>query len=313
VVVTADGTGDYASIQQAIDAARPGAVIRILPGVYRQALRITQPGLRLSGVSTDPRTTVIVEGRSAATTGSTFLSATVEVRADDFRAENLTFANDYTVSHAQSKQGSQALALLVTGDRAVFRNLRLLGHQDTLYAGSGHCSPPPKTLEPCAPSRQYFVDSYLEGNVDFIFGNAKAVFERCEIRSLSHSIGYVTAQGKHYTTQDSGFVFNQCRLTAEPKVAHVWLGRPWRRYASVVFLNSILGPHIEPLGWREWHPGETDFLETTFYAERGSSGPGASPGTRDPHAKELTKAQAARFATRRFLAGSDGWDPTRIQ
>jgi pectin methylesterase-like acyl-CoA thioesterase len=311
--VAADGSAPCSSIQCALDAAPPGATIQIAPGVYREALRITQPKLRLVGIATDPAQTVVVEGRSAATTGSTFQSATVEVRGDDFQAENLTFANDYTLNHVQTKQGSQALALLVTGDRAVFRQLRLLGHQDTLYAGSGHCTPPPKTAEPCAPARQYFVDSYIEGNVDFIFGNAKAVFERCEIRSLSHSIGFVTAQAKHYPTQDSGFVFNRCRLTADPDVAHVWLGRPWRRYASVVFLDSTLGAHVEPAGWREWHPGETDFLETAFYAEARSSGPGASPEARDPHLKQLTPAQAARFATRRFLVGKDGWDPTRIR
>jgi pectin methylesterase-like acyl-CoA thioesterase len=146
--------------------------------------------------------------------------------------------------------------------------------------------------------------------VDFIFGNGKAVFEDCEIKSTRHSIGFITAQSKDAPEQDSAFVFNRCKLTAEPEVSGVWLGRPWRPYATVVFLNTEMGGQIEPLGWREWHPGETRSIETAFYAELNSSGPGAHPGERDPHAKELAAEEAARFETKRFLSGADGWDPT---
>jgi pectin methylesterase-like acyl-CoA thioesterase len=162
----------------------------------------------------------------------------------------------------------------------------------------------------CTPARQYFADCYIEGNVDFIFGDGDSVFENCEIHNTPHQGGYVTAQSKRYPEQDSTYVFNHCKLTAEPNVGTVWLGRPWRAYASVVFMNTEMGPHIGAAGWREWHPGETNYLETAFYAEYNSSGPGAHPGERDPHAKHLTAAEAARFETKRFLAGSDGWDPT---
>jgi polygalacturonase len=110
----------------------------------------------------------------------------------------------------------------------------------------------------------------------------------------------------HYPTEESGFVFNHCTLTAAPGATNIWLGRPWRPYAKVIFLNTEMGAQILPAGWREWHPGETHSLETAYYAEYNSTGPGAHPGERDLHTKLLTAAQAAQFDTRTFLGG---WDP----
>ena len=236
-------------------------------------------------------------------------SATVNVTADNFTAENITFANDFNATHPQLPQGSQALALLVTGDRAVFRNVRFLGNQDTVYAANKSCAGP--NGEPCLPARQYFSRCYIEGNVDFIFGDGKALFEDCEIHSTVHQEGFITAQGKHYPQQNSMFVFNRCKLTAEPGVANVWLGRPWRPYASVVFLNTEMGAHIQPAGWREWHPAETHYLDTVFYGEFNSSGPGAHPRERDPHSRQLTPDVTAGFDSKVFLAGSDEWNPVQ--
>jgi polygalacturonase len=324
--VAADGTGDYYSIQRAIDVApADGAEISIAPGVYREVLTIDKPNIHMRSPYTDPTKTVVVFDNSAGTvaknvtafnTGETVAlgtlrSATVNVRGDNFFAENLTFANDFNRTHDQKSQGSQALALLVTADRAVFRNMRLLGNQDTLYAGSKDCNPPKG--ESCKPARQYFADSYIEGNVDFIFGNGKTVFERCEIHSTPRSNGYITAQGKQSPGMDSTFVFNHCKLTAGTGTEHVWLGRPWRPYASVVFMNTEMGSHIEPAGWREWHPNETNYIETVFYAEHNSTGAGGTPDKRDPHTKQLTADQAKQYETRRFLAGSDNWNPEAVK
>ena len=296
--VAASGTGDYYSIQHAIDVAPPeGAIISIAPGTYREVLKISKPNITLRSPYDDPKKTVIVYDKSAGTSGGTFNSATVDVRAANFTAENLTFSNDFNVNQPQLSQGSQALALSVVGDRAIFRNMRFLGNQDTVYVSKG---------------RQYFSDCYIEGNVDFIFGDGKAVFENCEIHNTPHAAGgYVTAQGRATGDQDSGFVFNHCKLTAEPGVAHVWLGRPWRPYATAIFLNTEMGDHIEPAGWREWHPGETKYMDTVFYAEFNSSGPGAHPAERDPHTKHLTAAEAAGYETQRYLAGSDNWKAGR--
>ena len=182
---------------------------------------------------------MVVNDRSAGANGGTLHSATVNVTADNFFAENITFENDFNTTHPQLPAGSQALALLVTGDRAIFHNVRLLGNQDTVYAGSRNCSP---DGENCIPTRQYFYDCYVAGNVDFIFGDSKAVFDRCEIHSTAHAGGYITAQSKHYPGEDSGFVINRCKLTADPGVTqNVYLGRPWRPYATVVYLNTEMG------------------------------------------------------------------------
>lgn len=294
--VSGSGTGDYYSIQRAIDVAPPeGAVISVTPGIYHEVLTVDKPNITIRSSYADASKTVIVADKSAGTSGGTMKSATVAVRADNFTAENVTFANDFNRTHEQVPVGSQALALLVTGDRAVFRNVRLLGNQDTLYAGS---------------KRQYFVGCYIEGNVDFIFGDARALFEDCEIRSTAHSVGYITAQGRTSASQDSAFVFQRCKLTAAPGVANVWLGRPWRPFASVVFLHTEMGAHIESAGWREWHPGETHYMDTVSYAEFENTGPGARPTERDSHIKKLTPAEAAQYQARKFLAGKDGWDPT---
>jgi polygalacturonase len=308
--VAADGSAEFSSIQSAIEKApaSDGALILIAPGTYREVLTIDKPKIHLRSANTDASTTVIVNDRSAGANGGTLHSATVNVTADDFFAENITIANDFNSTHPQLPAGSQALALLVTGDRAVFHHVRLLGNQDTLYLGSRNCSP---DGENCIPARQYFSDCYIEGNVDFIFGDGKAAFEGCELHSTPHAGGYVTAQAKHYPGEDSGFVFDHSKLTVDPAVTgKVFLGRPWRPYATVIFLNTEMGEHIDPAGWREWHPGETHSIETVYYAEYNSTGPGAPKSQREPHTHFLTAEEAAKFAPATYLRGSDGWDPT---
>jgi polygalacturonase len=308
--VAADGTGDFYSIQRALDAApADGALVLVAPGTYREVLTIEKPNIRIRSANEDASKTVVVNDRSAGANGGTLHSATVNVTADNFLAENITFENDFNRTHPQLPAGSQALALRVTGDRAVFHNVRLLGNQDTVYAGSRNCAP---DGEKCIAARQFFSDCYIAGNVDFIFGDGKAAFDHCEIHSTAHAGGYITAQAKHYPEEDSGFVFNHCKLTADADVTKsVYLGRPWRPYASVAFLDTEMGSHIDPAGWREWHPGETHSIDTVFYAEYNSTGPGGSPNQRDPHTHFLTPAQASQFQPLSFLRGNDNWDPMR--
>ena len=309
--VAADGTGDFYSIQRALDAApNSGALVMVAPGTYREVLTVSKPNIRLRSANSDPAKTVVVMDKSAGTAGGTLHSSTVNVTADNFFVENITFQNDFNATHPQLPAGSQALALLVTGDRAIFHNVRLLGNQDTVYAGSRNCTP---NGENCIPARQYFSGCYVEGNVDFIFGDAKAVFDHCEIHSTAHEGGYITAQSKHYPGEDSGFVLNRCKLTAGADVTKpVYLGRPWRPYATVIYLNTEMGAHIDPAGWREWHPGETHSIETVFYAEYNSTGPGAQRDQRDPHTHFLSDEQARQYEPAVFLRGSDNWNPTQI-
>ena len=309
--VAADGTGDYYSIQRALDMAPKtgGAVLSVSPGVYREVLTVDKPNITIRSANPDASKTVIVNDRSAGQNGGTLHSATVNVTADDFFAENITIENDFNKTHPQLPAGSQALAVLVTGDRAIFHNDRLLGNQDTVYLGT-HCG---NDAQNCAATRQYFSDCYVAGNVDFIFGDSKAVFDNCEIHSTPHGGGYITAQSKHYPKQDSGFVIDHCRLTADPGVTGtVFLGRPWRPYATVIYMHTEMGDKIDPAGWREWHPGDTHSLETVYYAEFDSTGPGAHHDQRDPHTHFLTPDEAKQYEPEIFLRGSDNWDPTRL-
>lgn len=299
---------DYGSIHDAVEAAPPeGAIILIQPGVYREIVHVDHPNIQLRGVDKDPAKVVIIYNNGASNTCGTFCSPTVFVNGDDFYAENLTIANDWGKT---GKPRTQAVALSITSDRAILRNVRLLGEQDTLMAGSKPCKP--STGAPCLASRQLYQHCYIEGEVDFIFGNAKAAFEDCEIHSVPHAGGYLTAQSRQQG-EDSGYVFDHCRLTADPGAGKVYLGRPWRDYATAIFLNTEMGPHIQPEGWSEWHPGETDRLKTATYAEFRSTGPGANPTAREPLSHQLTPAQARPYLPENFLAGDDHWDPGKVK
>lgn len=306
VTVGRDGSADFSTVQAAIDAApASGSLIRIRPGIYHERLVIAKPNIQLRGLGANPADVVLTYDLSAGTAGGTTKSASTTISGADFHAENLTFENSFSRDKPLTQEGSQAVAVKVTGDRAVFRHVRFLGYQDTLYPASQSCE---SDRGPCVPARQYFVDCYIEGNVDFIFGDALAWFEHCEIHALAHASVMLTAQSKHYAEEQSGYVFDRCRVTAAPGANKIWLGRPWRSYASVVFLHTELPAEIVPAGWSEWEHNGTAALPTVSYAEFDSTGPGANPQARDPHSKQLTPAGAARFTAKDFL----GWDPTRV-
>ncbi|HXA51649.1 MAG TPA: pectinesterase family protein [Candidatus Acidoferrum sp.] len=285
---------DAAGLQAALDAAgSEGAVIRLRPGIDRQVFVIAKPHIQLRGVGAKPQHVVVTFDNSAGTAGGTTKSASVTVSGDDFYAENLTFENSFSRNRPLTQEGSQAVAIKITGDRAVFRNVRFLGYQDTLYPTNG---------------RQYFSECYIEGNVDFIFGNARAYFDRCEIHALKHSLVYLTAQSRLTADEKSGYVFDHCRITAESGADRVYLGRPWRTYSTVVFLNTEMPAVIVSEGWHEWEHDGKPSLPTSFYAEYRSTGPGARPESR----RQLTETEAARFMLPTFLAGDDQWDPRKV-
>ena len=289
--------GAYASVQAAVNALpADGGTLELAPGEYREKLEISKPNVRLVGTGKRPQDVVLVWSDGANTAGGTFKSASVNVSGDGFRARNLTIQNDY---HLKDSRPSQAVALAITADRAVLEKVRLLGAQDTLYAAS----------KKTAPSRQYFKECYIEGHVDFIFGDAKAFFDRCHIHGISHETVMITAQSKVRPDQDSAYVFDRCRITADPKVGELWFGRAWRPYATVIFMRTRIDAPLQPAGWREWTPGKTDTLSTATYAEYASTGPGASPSTREPQSRQLTADEAKAWSRDAFLAGADGWRP----
>jgi pectinesterase len=279
MVVAKDGSGDFASVQEAINATKAfpdrDITIHIRSGIYREKIRVYSWNTRLRLRGEDPENTIlswddhfnkINLGRN-----STFHTYTLKVEANDFTAENLTIENT-------AGPVGQAVALHVEGDRCRFCNCWIKGHQDTLYAaGEG--------------SRQYYFQCLIEGTTDFIFGEAVAVFEECALHSKADS--YVTAastpEGSCY-----GFTFIRCRLTADKGVRKVYLGRPWRDYARVVFLDCEMGAHILPQGWANWAGTNRD--QTAWYGEFASTGPGAHPGRRIGWSHELTKKDRAEYS-----------------
>lgn len=291
VVVSADGKGDFKTVQEAVDAVPPGQrllhLIRIKPGTYKELVNVPAGKGPVKFLGEDAATTVLSFNNSAKTLNNegkeigTFRSASVFIEADDFSAENVTFENTYG-------QGSQALAVSVGGDRAVFRKCRFVGWQDTVLLRTG---------------RQYFEECHVSGHVDFIFGGATAFFDRCEINC--RAAGYITAAS---TPKESvrGFVFSRCRITAEPGEWKTFLGRPWRPFASVVFLHSELPAAIQPEGWDNWRNPENE--KTARFAECGNTGPGAEAAARVPWAKKLTEREARALVPRGVLRQ---WDPKR--
>jgi PelA/Pel-15E family pectate lyase len=284
IVVAADGSGDFRTVQEAIDHVPENnsqrIVIHLKPGVYREQIRVSAGKRFVTFRGDDALKTILTYRLSALEAGNTRLAFSTFVNADEFRAENVTFENSFGA-------GSQAVALFVDADRAEFRNCRFLGWQDTLFVNGG---------------RQWFKDCYIEGHVDFIFGSASAVFENCTIHSKG--AGYVTA---HYRTSDrehTGFVFVRCRLTGEKAVGGVYLGRPWRPYARVVFIECWLGEHIKAEGWDNWRDPARE--KTAWFAEYNSKGPGANLNARVAWSKQLSKADAASFSRDRFFTQAGG-------
>jgi len=303
--VASDGSGQYKTVQEAVDAAAQGnALIEIEPGEYRQLVAISSNGVELRGMGKRPEDVVLVYDNSAASAGGTGKSGTMTVTGDDFRAENLTIANDFEKHHERTNEGSQAVALRVSGDREILRHVRLLGYQDTLYADSKTCHVAGEAGV-CHASRQYFSDCYIEGHVDFIFGDAKAVFDHCEIHGMAHSMVTITAQSRLRPEEDSGYLFRDCSVTADAGAQDILLGRPWRDYSTVVFLNTEFKAPLDPKGWLEW----SGRLKTSDYEEYGSHGQAGDVAQRVAPSRQLTAVEAAKDSTKAWLSGTDGWDP----
>ncbi len=314
-IVAADGSGTHATVQAAVDAAPAGRttpwVILIKPGRYAGHLVVPAEKPFLTFRGEDAATTVITDGRNFNTLKpdggkyTTPESATALIQAGDFTAENITFENSTT-----REDRIQALAIYMTGDRGVFRRCRFLGWQDTVRADSPRRpggSTEPDTPRPEGNARQYFVDCYIEGHVDFIYAASTAVFDRCHIHGKAD--GYITAAS---TPQAAafGYVFLDCKVTTGPLVDKgVYLGRPWRQFAATAFLRTELAGNVRAEGWHNW--GKPANEQTARYAEYGSTGPGARLEQRVPWAKQLTDEEAKAYTAEKILAGKDGWNPVR--
>jgi len=296
ITVAADGSGNYKTIQAAINTVRAYSpehiTIHIKNGTYHEKVEMPAwvTNITLIGESRDG--TIITNsdysGKFMAadtvtnkTKFSTFNSYTLYVHGNDVTIENLTIKNE-------SGRVGQAVALHVDGDKFIMKNCNLTGNQDTLLTANDS-------------AREYFSNCYIEGTTDFIFGNATVIFQDCTIKSLSDS--YITAAS---TTQAQpyGYVFFNCKLTAGDNVKKEYLGRPWRAYAKVVFIGCEMGKHIREEGWHNW--GKTENEATAYYAEYANTGEGASTAKRVAWSHQLTKKEAKKYTLKNIF---NGWKP----
>ncbi|MBP6180878.1 pectate lyase [Flavobacterium sp.] len=284
ITVAQDGSGDYTSIQDAINnsPAFPyrRVTITVKNGTYNEKVKIHEWNPNISLIGESKENTIITNGdyfgKINLGRNSTFYTYTVLVEGADFVAQNLTIKNS-------SGQVGQAVALALNANSVLISNCTILGNQDTLYATGTN-------------NKQYLKDCYIEGTVDFIFGQATMLFENCTLHSLKDS--YITAastpQGVQY-----GFVFKNCKLTADEKATEVYLGRPWRIYAKTVFINCEMGKHIKPEGWNDWSKPEV--VKTSFYAEYNCTGGGYLPEKRVSWSHQLQKSEAKKYTTENIM------------
>jgi len=281
-VVTVGASGaNFTTVQAALNSLSKTNTtptqIRIAPGTYKEKLTIAVPKITLCGQAGKASSTILTysdnantpngNGGTLGTTGGTSTNLT----ANDVSVENITFANSTPLG------GSQAVALLVSGNQVQFRSCRFISFQDTLYVRK---------------AKQYFRDCYVEGTVDFIFGDGTTVFDNCTVKN----VGGGTAATAPNTDQavPYGLVFLGGELTADAgvKAGSVALSRNWGAYGAAAFLNTKLGAHISAVGWS---PMGTNTLDTARFSEYKSTGAGANPGARAPQGKQLTEQQAANY------------------
>lgn len=281
ITVAADGSGDFKTITQALEAIRAymdyRVTVNIKNGLYQEKLIIPSWLENVDFIGEDVDKTIIRYNDYAGLDNmGTFRSFTVRVDGNNMTFKNITFENT-------AGRVGQAVALHTEGSNLEFDNCRFLGNQDTMFIAG-------------RDSKLSFDNCYVEGTTDFIFGPATAWFENCTIHSKSNS--YVTAAS---TPKDVeyGYVFKNCKLTADPDVNKVYLGRPWRPYASTIFIDCEMGEHITPIGWDNWR--DTANEQTARYGEYKSKGAGATPMQRVSWSRQLSDKEATSITREKVL------------
>ncbi|KAG0562476.1 hypothetical protein KC19_9G149500 [Ceratodon purpureus] len=292
IVVDQNGGGDFRTITEAVDSIqrdmfRPYRItVQINSGFYREKVIIpkNKPMITLLGVGGP-----IVDWNDTAfvTQNSTLDSATVGISGNNFMARNITFQNSAPGPPVGAVR-RQAVALRVTSDIAAFYECAFLGYQDTLYDHRG---------------RHYFKNCFIQGNIDFIFGDGLSIYKECTINVVSDGSGSVTAQKRQRTDENTGFSFVQCSVVGS---GHVYLGRAWGPYSRVVFSFTYMADVVDTRGWMDW--GIPERQQTVYYGEYRCTGPGSVSYGRVPWSRELTDADAAPFVSLSFIDG-ESWVP----
>ncbi len=293
ITVARDGTGQFRTIDEAIEVCRAfmdyHKVIYVKAGTYKEKLIIPSwlTNIEICGEGADKTIITYDDHANIKQPGTdramgTFRTYTLKIEGSNITLKNLTIENN-------SARLGQAVALHTEGDKLLFVNCRFLGHQDTVYTGVGG-------------TRLWFQDCYIEGTTDFIFGPSTAWFENCTIHSKANS--YITAAS---TPQDQpyGYIFRHCTLTADADITQVYLGRPWRPYAHTLFMECEMGNHIRPEGWHNWKNPANE--QTARYEEYANTGAGASTAERATWSRQLTKKEAAKITPAAVFGDDLGW------
>ena len=292
IIVAKDGTGNYRTIQEALDAVPAGnlkpVTVFVRKGIYKERIIVDARKNFINLIGEDKEQTILTFNNHSGTklangdTVNTWSSASFFVYADDFHAENISFENNAGFT------AGQAVALRIEGNRASFLNCKITGFQDVLFlSGTG--------------VKHYFKDCYIEGTTDFIFGAATALFQNCHIHSKKNS--HITAASTA-SNIPFGFVFFDCQLTADSLIDKVSLGRPWRPDASVAYINCRMDKHIIPDGWNNWKNPANE--STARFAEYHSSGLGANAAARVKWSKQLTDEGVKKYSIENILGN---WKP----
>lgn len=290
IVVARDGSGDYRTLTEAMEGIRAfmdyKVTVLVKNGTYKEKVIVPSWLQNVDFIGESVENTIITyDDHANINKMGTFRTYTVKVEGSDITFKNLTIENN-------AAPLGQAVALHTEGDCLMFIDCRFLGNQDTVYTGT-------------KGTRLYFLNCYIEGTTDFIFGPSTALFEGCDIHSKANS--YVTAASTPADIE-VGYVFKDCRLTADAGVDKVYLGRPWRPYAATVFIGCELGKHIRSEGWHNWRNPDNE--KTARYAEYGSTGGGASVSGRVAWAKQLTKKEVAKYDDMKYIFGiCSDWNP----
>ena len=297
LVVAQDGSGNFPTVQAAVDAI-PGfndqrVIVYIKEGFYHEKLIIPADKDMITFIGENRDTTILNFNETPYVQYSTdaqyrIANASTAILSDDFTAENITFSNSAPVGTGQ------ALAVDLRGDRMVFTNCKFVSHQDTVFANT--------------QGRLYFYRCHIEGDVDFIYGPATAVFEECDIVNVRKTGGYVTAASTP-PEKEFGLVFINSRIIGDVNPGSVWLGRPWRPYGHTAYINCYMSEVVQPTGWHNW--GKPSNEETARYEEYNSYGPGANPDSRVKWSRQLTDAEGSHYTVENILKGDDGWNPKR--
>jgi pectinesterase len=292
VTVSEDGSGNYKTAQAAFDAIslnnKKPVTIYIKNGVYKEKLHLDSSKNFVTLIGEDKFNTILTyddhTGKVSpkGDTINTRTSWSFKIVADNFTAQNITFQNDAGFT------AGQAVGVESDGDKAIFKNCRIVGNQDILFTNNDK-------------SRQYYENCYIEGTTDFIFGSTTVWFEKCHIHSKKNSHVTAASTPKEHAF---GYVFNDCVLTGDTTLNKVSLGRPWRPFASVTYLHCYIDKHIMPQGWAKWNNADTYI--NSRYAEYKNFGPGAATTLRENWTKQLTDEQAKAFTLKNVLLG---WDP----